>query len=398
MIKSVDIKIDKVLEMASNRASGQRENEKFKGAMDKARKNRNEKGDNDLLSDKKDEKIQEKPKTEFKKETEKTAKTPEDKTEIKTEESNVSEETKVEILTDIKNIMEEIMKLLRTLDNNVSVEGLDEKNQAKISELLSQLETMVGKVSEDNLKAMNSDINIIKDLMGNSELKGDQFKSVLQNIEDRVNTILLQNDENSGKNHMLDGSFNQKDTESGEDESKEMDTLNSILNSDKKSVLGTKNTFFNKLSSLNKGTNLPPVRANFAAHDVVKSIRFMSQNDMKELTLKVVPRNLGEIAIKLTVDAGVMKAVITAVNKDTASLLQNNSMLIQEKLAENGMKSDSIEVSIAHEDTTFHKESNGEGNFRDEYRGNSSKSSDGEVEGEDENEEVELDYSINAMV
>nr|WP_276576119.1 flagellar hook-length control protein FliK [Oceanirhabdus seepicola] len=123
----------------------------------------------------------------------------------------------------------------------------------------------------------------------------------------------------------------------------------------------------------------------------------MTVNDMKELTLKIVPKELGEISIKLIMDSGVMKAKISAVNKDTYNLIQNNSANIMEKLNENNIKIQNVEVSIYQEDTLFHKDGEQEHAFNQQFN-NSKKKFDFEVEDEIETtQDIDEEYNIHAL-
>ena len=55
--------------------------------------------------------------------------------------------------------------------------------------------------------------------------------------------------------------------------------------------------------------------------DVIKSVKYMRDESVKEIVLKVVPRSLGEVVISLSMDKGVMKANVTTNNADTYNLL-----------------------------------------------------------------------------
>lgn len=113
-----------------------------------------------------------------------------------------------------------------------------------------------------------------------------------------------------------------------------------VFNSSKASLEGIKSV--DKLL-VNKAT---------FSEDIVKSIRFMQVNNIKDLTVKINPKHLGEVIINLTMDQENMKAQLKAVNKDTIALLNANLKDITEKLNEN-IKIQQVEVSIYNDDTTY---------------------------------------------
>lgn len=96
--------------------------------------------------------------------------------------------------------------------------------------------------------------------------------------------------------------------------------------------------------------------------DIVKSMKFMETNNIKNLTVTMSPKELGEITIKLTVESGIMKAFISAQNKDTFNLLNSNMQDISDKLKNMDIKIQSLDINIYEDSTFFSKESNKKNN------------------------------------
>lgn len=67
----------------------------------------------------------------------------------------------------------------------------------------------------------------------------------------------------------------------------------------------------------------------------------MENNNVKNLTVKIEPKELGELVIKLTTENGIMKANITAATKEGYNLL-NSSLADMSNQLNNG------EVKIQH--------------------------------------------------
>ena len=92
--------------------------------------------------------------------------------------------------------------------------------------------------------------------------------------------------------------------------------------------------------------------------DVIKTIKFMEINNIKDLTVKMNPKELGEITIKIVVESGIMKASISAQNKDTYNLLNHNIQDINDKLKSMDIKIQSLDINIYEDSTFFNKNSN----------------------------------------
>jgi flagellar hook-length control protein FliK len=82
--------------------------------------------------------------------------------------------------------------------------------------------------------------------------------------------------------------------------------------------------------------------------DFIKAIKFMDINNIKELSVKVIPKDLGEIVIRLSLDNGVMKANITAANKETYNILNAQLPVISNQLAEQNMNIQSFNLSLSN--------------------------------------------------
>lgn len=100
-------------------------------------------------------------------------------------------------------------------------------------------------------------------------------------------------------------------------------------------------------------------RSNFNV-DFVKAVKYMDVNNIKELSVKVIPKELGEIVIRLTMDNGIMKANITAHNKETFELLNSNLPIINNELAKQNVTIQNFSLSLYNGDNFLF---NGNGSF-----------------------------------
>ena len=142
--------------------------------------------------------------------------------------------------------------------------------------------------------------------------------------------------------------------------SKEDKFLNSLIDDDKDSSLNKINLFASRTQTIqNQGVDtvrgLTINKATFA-DDLIKDVKFMSNNALKELTVKVNPGNIGEITIKLIQEDGVMKANLKANSKETTALLSQNLADIKKQLGEQNIKIADVNIELYQEDTTFFSE------------------------------------------
>jgi flagellar hook-length control protein FliK len=84
--------------------------------------------------------------------------------------------------------------------------------------------------------------------------------------------------------------------------------------------------------------------------DFIKAVKFMDMNNIKELSVKILPKDLGEIVIRLSMDNGVMKASISASNKETYNLLNSQLTAISNQLADQNMNIQSFNLSLSNGD------------------------------------------------
>ncbi|WP_010236638.1 flagellar hook-length control protein FliK [Clostridium arbusti] len=87
--------------------------------------------------------------------------------------------------------------------------------------------------------------------------------------------------------------------------------------------------------------------------DFIKSLNYMEDNNIKSMTVKIAPKELGEMLIKITSDGNIMKATITAANKDSYNLLNSNLHEINNSLNNQHIKIQSLDINIYNGDTTY---------------------------------------------
>ncbi|GLC32354.1 flagellar hook-length control protein FliK [Clostridium omnivorum] len=146
--------------------------------------------------------------------------------------------------------------------------------------------------------------------------------------------------------------------------------------------------------SVENSEKLPVVNRQTFNEDLVKSLKYMELNDVKELTVKVVPKELGELFIKITREGEVVKAQITATNRDAYNALNSNLTEITNKLSEQNIKIHSFNVEIYNGDSSFLNQGSKNENGNSKGR---RKNSVGNLEVEEVGNPEEITYDLNNL-
>ncbi|NFG96584.1 flagellar hook-length control protein [Clostridium sporogenes] len=254
---------------------------------------------------------------------------------------------KEQLLMEIKDILgEEFNKLnltdknsldkdlLETFSNKLQTQIEKEPNEEKVS-LLKNIKSEMENIlkEESNKLPVEPKINVDEPLVLEEETDSSNLKG---------NT--------SKEDKLLKGLLEDKEQSAGEKINKAVNFMSHLKNS----------TDINELSSKEALGNLV-INRNTMNADIIKSIKYMELNNVKDLTVKIMPKELGEVFIKLTMEGGIMKANIGATTKEAYNLLNANMQLIEDKLQNSGIKVQELSLNIYNEDTTFFKQGNEKG-------------------------------------
>ncbi len=283
-------------------------------------------------------------------------------------------------IDDYKNeLSNKIISLLESLPNE-SIKKIysnikDEDRLKILSTLLLQ------KVSnEDNsIEKSTSDSRIaVKD-----DLVDKNFTSLDKDVTKEKNF----NDNNSLKQNSLDEN-NDEDI-----------ILSKIIDSDNKSSFSKVLTYYDKFNKNNIEIIKEPVTVNRQTLDldIIKNVKFMMKNSVQELKVKIYPKELGEMTIKILSEEGIMRAEIKATSKETYNLLNSNLNEIKKSLVDQNIKIQQVNIGIYNEDTTFFSgKENSSDNFRNQ---NSSENSNNSIfiEEEEVKEDLLNESNVNLL-
>ncbi|QAT39953.1 hypothetical protein EQM05_06655 [Clostridium sp. JN-9] len=251
--------------------------------------------------------------------------------------------------------------------SNDDLKNLSSRIESRIeNNIVNIISKNVNNISTLNVTSSDSSKDIIKNylikLLNTADTKNESTEAV------DVNTNLIQlNDKTQKENaNLILNSSETKQQNTSDKSSKDEIFLSNLAGNDSKSS----STNFTRVTNLiNQLTNTnsvngtettqnanPVLNANNIQEDFIQTLKFMNTNELQQLTVKVVPKELGEVVINLTLQEGNFKANITAANKDAYNLLNANLQDINSKLQNENIKIQNLTLNVYNEDTTFFKD------------------------------------------
>lgn len=303
----------------------------------------------------------------------------------------------------------EIMGKLESLTNDKMPSLMETIGLSLTNDFTNPDEAVSSKLLITDITKLDKSYNVDENTaLLDSSYISNETQSAVQEINTTENT----DTDNLSKNKK-EGNFQSKvEAENKEQglqiESKEEKVLKSIAGSENNEGRKTVPFSFNlnrltQSSELKENTLDPKISQNSLSNDVVKVIRHMNVSQIKELTVKITPEHLGEISIKITSDAGALKAIISASSKDTYALLNANASEIKNGLNNSPIKVQEVAINIYNDDTTFFSDSFNEnsGGFQGSEHNNGSNyrrtPTNTGLDEESKAEPVYLDGSLNAL-
>lgn len=289
------------------------------------------------------------------------------------------------------NTLKNINYLSEIADLNISSELINNNN----SNVLENINLL-----KNNTVFESENINIInlpiKEIVKTLNLEED--KVVTTDNIDKILTVLCDKDGNEIKKDKFIEVVDSSKGESKKDTSQGVEMLKMVFNIDKSNgeqkgeedilaklmtmdedinkvedyivedtpifteVLNSKNDVASSLISEVKPV---AVSRETVATDVVSNVKYMVKNQVEQLTVKIYPKELGEITIKIISEDGIMKADIKSTSKETYTLLNSNMEEIKKHLSNESLIIKEVNIGL-YEDTTYYSGQGFSNEFNDE--------------------------------
>ena len=303
-----------------------------------------------------------------------------------------------EPLSVIKSFSEVKELLIEALENSINSD-VNTTSNLKVNNINSKLIEILNLLPKEEITAMTEKMSSTKKL---------EFLNTLNNIKNNKEDSIVDNSdklailptkigdkENISYEATKEGhSFNLKEEITDEDK-----FLLKIIEED------DRNSFSNVLGSFNKVTLNPSdilvepkeIHRQSFNSDIIQNVKYMIRNNVEELSIKIYPKELGELTIKIISEEGVMRAELKATSKETYNLLNSNLQEIKNNLQEQNVKIQEVSINIYNEDTTFFS---GENRNSSNSQNSTAENAANGLYSEDEQEEVEniiMDNNLNIL-
>lgn len=239
-------------------------------------------------------------------------------------------------------------EIIKTLVSKLSEELTDKTSEKSRDTLSEQQNGQVKQVNTAKSDQIQTIINNLKLIKQTAEIQNSELKTNISSTTSRVSSDI---DETEFLKDLVNNA--------GADSSKQNSETNSI---------NKVNNFMNMLNEVKENPEVkiadkPVINKETILNDVIKTVKYMETNNVKDLTVKINPKDLGELVIKLTSEGGVMKANITASTKEAYSILNSNIDRISSELNNQDIKVHNLSLSLFDSNTANHNSSgNGQQN------------------------------------
>lgn len=295
------------------------------------------------------------------------------KSDVISKPGTIEDKIRTEISTIVLKALSESQVKLTNVSQVVKVTNVSE--DVKVTNIINEIKVVDNK---GNVKEIQKTENIVSSF---NESVNDTNKVATENAEGKQVTF-------------------QKNSMSAEDK-----ILKSIIAperepGDKENIIAKTTNFISQFEAIRNEKITPDAivinKSNFS-EDIVKSVKFMQLNNLKDLTVTIAPKELGEVIIKLTMSGGIMKASITATNKEAYNILNSNLTDITSKLNTLDMKIQDFTLNIYNGDTTFFKQGSSGENSKEQNNKNPKNVLE-EIEGSPLNSDIDVNSPNNVNI
>ena len=288
------------------------------------------------------------------------------------EKFNIAE--KIDSLTDLENIKSSLNSKLNEVENTKNILDAIE-NLHTSSESNYSLE-----LNNNDMKEIINNINyLINEGRNNSNKINESLNSLIDKIKNQIKDL----DKSSQEDSMYEnldtvGILNQSkidEYKSSKGTSNDIEYLENIVSADDNSYINSFvginefNTVYRNSTSNDIPQPVTEIRQEFITEDIIKSVKYMKNSDLEELNVKLNPRNLGEISIKLSKNKEHSNLLITVDDNNILDLVNKNIEDIKKHLNDTDINIKDIVINVKSENENLFSD-----NFNQDRRFNQNNS------------------------
>lgn len=268
------------------------------------------------------------------------------------EKFNIAE--KIDSLTDLENIKSSLNSKLNEVENTKNILDAIE-NLHTSSESNYSLE-----LNNNDMKEIINNINYLtNEGRNNSNKINESLNSLIDKIKNQIKDL----DKSSQEDSMYEnldtvGILNQSkidEYKSSKGTSNDLEYLENIVSADDNSYINSFvginefNTVYRNSTSNDIPQPVTEIRQEFITEDIIKSVKYMKNSDLEELNVKLNPRNLGEISIKLSKNKEHSNLLITVDDNNILDLVNKNIEDIKKHLNDTDINIKDIVINVKSE-------------------------------------------------
>ncbi len=274
-----------------------------------------------------------------------------------------------------------IQSLLELLGSEENTNNLLEllKEVSSNSDVKNKFTELMALINEDFTELKDNNEALMRLLTSEKGIKSDDIIKQLQEIvlmnndngEDSLNmpTKVLMEAEMPDKSSVAAVTTDEKESNSKDSKfSSETAILNKVLNGDENDSKVRRATDFMSFfdNSVSEGGEISgekpiAITKSNLNNDIIKALSYMDKNGVKDLTVKIYPKELGEVSISVSMEQGALKAMIKTTSKEAAEILSLGLKDINEKLSGSNIKIESVDIGLYEEDATYFAHENRQG-------------------------------------
>ena len=270
------------------------------------------------------------------------------------EKFNIAE--KIDSLTDLENIKSSLNSKLNLNEVENTKNILDAiENLHTSSESNYSLE-----LNNNDMKEIINNINyLINEGRNNSNKINESLNSLIDKIKNQIKDLDKSSQEDSiYENLDTVGILNQSkidEYKSSKGTSNDIEYLENIVSADDNSYINSFvginefNTVYRNSTSNDIPQPVTEIRQEFITEDIIKSVKYMKNSDLEELNVKLNPRNLGEISIKLSKNKEHSNLLITVDDNNILDLVNKNIEDIKKHLNDTDINIKDIVINVKSE-------------------------------------------------
>ena len=249
----------------------------------------------------------------------------------------ISNQMVTKVIDNTKNILDAIENLHTSSESNYSLE----LNNNDMKEIINNINYLINE-GRNNSNKINESLNSLIDKIKN-QIKDLDKSSQEDSMYENLDTVGILNQSKIDEYKSSKGTSN------------DIEYLENIVSADDNSYINSFvginefNTVYRNSTSNDIPQPVTEIRQEFITEDIIKSVKYMKNSDLEELNVKLNPRNLGEISIKLSKNKEHSNLLITVDDNNILDLVNKNIEDIKKHLNDTDINIKDIVINVKSE-------------------------------------------------